>query len=147
MPKKTRRKTPVKQTQLATSLPSIHPDATLGPESALEATGDYWVGRETTSAPNVGEKDKDETQGEFAKGSAELFDKFLHGKVNITPKTVWLILTILWFGFISWLYLQDNQLNRISDISGLKWFGVKSGFYTAAYLLVSAAIYFFARKK
>jgi len=145
MAKKARRKGPQKQNQLATSLPDIHPEATLGPESSLEATDDYWIGRDTTSAPQVGEEE--EPESEYAKGSAELIDKFLHGKVHVTPKTVWLILTLLWFGIISWLYLQDNQLNRISDITGLMWFGVKAGLYTGGYVLLSIVIYLITRKK
>lgn len=143
MVKKSRRDIRPRQKQLATSMPEVPPDATLGPESSLESTGDYWIGRETTNAPQVGEEE--EKAAPYAKGSAELFDKFLHGGIRFRPKTIWLMLTLLWFGFISWLYLQDNQTNRISDINGIKWFAVKAGLYTALYIIVSAVIYFIAR--
>lgn len=144
MAKKRPRDIRSKINQLASSLPEINPDeATLGPESSLESTGDYWIGRDTTNAPQVGKEE--EKPAPYARGSWELLDKFLHGEIRIPPKTIWLILTLLWFGFISWLYLQDNQANRISNISGVKWFCVKAAIYSGFYIIVSGIIYLFAR--
>jgi hypothetical protein len=129
----------------ASSEPDIHSDATLGPDASLDSTVSRWLGPESTSAPEVGQADTEPVA--FAKGSAELLDKFLHGWIPLPSQPVILILTIAWFAFTSWLYLQDNQAGRLGDAAGLSWFVVKAGLYSVLFLLVAVVIALVTRFK
>jgi len=124
--------------QTASLKPEISPDATMNPGLAFESTSERWMGKESTSVPEIGEPD---CNSSYAEGSAELFDKFLQGRMPLVPRAVFLIITLAWFIFISFLFMKDNELGRLDTLEGLKWFATKMGAYSILYLLIGIVIF------
>lgn len=93
--------------------------------------------REATNAPLVGEE---ATEGPYASGYPELVEKLLGEKIPLRGRTVFLVLVLGWFGFISWLFIQDNQAGALKDWAGLKWFGAKAGLYTGVVTVVAVIV-------
>ena len=119
------------------SEPVFHPDATVGPDASLESILSIWTDKESTNAPQVGEE---EPESKYASGYPELLEKLLHDKIPLRGKTVSFLIIIAWFGFISWLFIQDNSAGKLADLKGLKWFSIKALFYSALYILASIVI-------
>jgi hypothetical protein len=118
--------------------PEVSPDATLGPEASFEITRFQWMGPESTTAPAIGEEDR---EPEYAAGGYELFDKFLQGRLPLLPQALLLIITVIWFAFISFLFIKDNELGRLDTIDGMKWFGTKVIVYSIPYVIVAFLIW------
>lgn len=114
----------------------ISPDATLGPESSYESTQVQWMGPDSTSAPSI----EEESEPEYASGGFELLDKFLQGRINLPTRSVFIILTLAWFGFLSFLFVRDSELGRLETIDGIKWLGIKVAIYTVFYILVTIVV-------
>lgn len=124
--------------QAASNEPEINPEATIGPEASMDATSTGLLSTDSTNAPVIS---KVQEVDEYSSSSAEMFERFLKGQMVLRPRSVFLILTLCWFGIISWLFLQDNQLDRLVSSGGMKWFGVKAGLYTVFYLIVAGIIW------
>lgn len=138
-PEKLSTKRPKKSEDIiASSGPDIHPDATLDPMTHDEETLPSWQSPKSTNAPEVGEPEDEESH--FASGIVELIDKFLHGRVPIKTRTVLFLVAVGWFAFISWLFLQDNQVGKLDTIEGMKWFWCKSGIYSLFVFIVGLII-------
>jgi hypothetical protein len=133
MGKRAKRKLP--RPEMASSDPIIHPDATLGPDASFEATGVLWEDRDSTNAPTVGEE---EEKSDYASGYPALIEKLLHDKLPLRVPTVLVALLLVWFVFVSWLFVQDNSSGALAWWDGLKWFAAKVGFYSL--FLVAVAI-------
>jgi hypothetical protein len=86
-------------------------------------------------ATNVEDIEYSESSDYVATGPA-LLDKFLHGRIPLPKGPVIVLLVIGWFGFLSWLFLQENAAGRIEDWAGLGQLGIKAGIYTVYALLV-----------
>lgn len=121
----------------ASSEPEVHPNATLGPDASLESSQAQWLGSDSTNAPLLGEEQEDQI---YASGGFEFLERFLRGRVGLQPRSVFLIITIAWFVFISWLYVRDNELARLDTIDGMKWFGVKIAIYSVIYFVVAIIV-------
>jgi len=139
--KKTIRKKPPKLVR-----PRPEPVATNEPDATLNGTFDQdsflgtaqdWMGPDATNATYA---EEDETEQPYAAGAWPLLDKFLHGRVILNPKSVFLLLTIAWFGFISWLFKTDNELGRFDVTGGMLWFWGKAGIYTIFYVVVTVIV-------
>lgn len=125
----------------ASNISEINPDVTVGPEASLESTRQDWMGPESTSAPAIGEDE----EREYVSDGFGFLDKFLQGRVSLNSRSVFLLVTLGWFGFISWLYTKDNDLGRLDSLDGIKWFGVKAVLYTGFYVLVAIILRIFSR--
>ncbi len=99
----------------------------MDPEMAPESTRATWRDRESTNAPAVGEEDQAPS---YASAYPELFEKLLQEKVPLRGPTVHALLILLWFVFVSWLFIQDNQAGALATSKGLWWFGMKIVSYT-----------------
>jgi hypothetical protein len=121
----------------ASSRPSLLPDVTLGPEASLDSTAVTWMGPDTTTAPAIGEPASDLPSGA---GGIQLLERFLGGRVSLHARAVLLVLTIAWFAFISWLFVQDNSAGRLNDAGGITWFWMKARVYTAFYVVVAIVV-------
>lgn len=121
----------------ATNEPDIHPDATLGPEASSESTMARWMGPESTTAPLASQPSPEPLAAASGVG---LLERFLGGRLALRPRSVFLVLTIGWFAIVSWLFVKDNELGRLTDEGGLRWFGVKALIYSGFYLLVALVV-------
>ena len=145
MTKRSHKQRPV--VEVVTNEPDFHPDATLGPDASLDSTALAWRERESTNAPTVGEE---EPEGSYARGYAELVEKFLKHRVPLSGRPVAVVIILAWFAFISWLFLQDNQAGSLATSDGLKWFAVKaslySGFAAVCGVIVAVALKLTSKK-
>jgi hypothetical protein len=119
----------------ASSDPAISPEATLGPEATLEATGARWKDTDSTNAPIVGEEEASDV---YARSYPALLERLLQDKLPIRLRTVFMVLVVAWFGFVSWLFIQDNSSGALANWPGLRWFSAKVGFYSL--FLVAAGV-------
>lgn len=119
------------------SEPGSHPDATIGPDASVESTLAIWKDKESTNAPPVGEEEPD---SQPASGYPALIEKLLHNKIPLKGRTVVLIAILVWFIFVSWLFIQDNEAGKLIDCKGLWWFCIKTSLYTALLFVASALI-------
>jgi len=119
--------------------PDVSPNATLDPEAALEGTIPAWMGPESTNAPSVGQEEEDKP---YPADYPELLQRFLGGRIRFRPRSVFLLLTLGWFCFISWLFLQDNDAGRLSTRVEIEWFWTKAAIYSAFYVVVSVIVGF-----
>jgi hypothetical protein len=76
---------------------------------------------------------RDFLEGQPRSGPAEshisLIDRAASGTLQWKPKFISMIAVLLWFGFASWLYLQDNAAGKLEDWNGYEQFGRKIGFH------------------
>jgi uncharacterized membrane protein YkvI len=100
------------------------------------------MGPDSTSVPDIGEPDKEPS---YAAGGAEFVEKFLQGRMTFVPRAVFLVITLAWFVFVSFLFTKDNELGRLDTVEGIKWFATKMGAYTAIYALVGLVIFLASR--
>lgn len=121
----------------ASDEPDLTSNPTLDPDFSSYGTVDDWFGPDSTSAPAVGEE---EAEKPYATGGWGLLESFLQGRVLFRPKSVFLLLTLGWFGFISWLFKTDNELGRLDASAGMWWFWEKAIIYTGYYLVVSLIV-------
>ena len=80
---------------------------------------------------------EEETEEPYASGYPELVEKLLHEKIPLRGRTVFLLLVLGWFVFISWLFVQDNQAGVLKDWAGLRWFAAKAVLYTGMVAVVA----------
>lgn len=113
------------------------PNITSGPGTSQELTTGSWIVGDATNAPEIGEPEPAEG---YASTTPELVDKILHGRRPLGLPIVISILVLAWFGFLSWLFLQDNSGGKLDSVAGLKVFGIKAGAYTALAIVVGIAI-------
>jgi hypothetical protein len=97
------------------------------------------MGPESTNAPSIGEEDREQP---YATGGVELLDKFLQGRLTLIPRALLVLITIIWFGFISFLFVNDNELGRLDTIEGIEWFGAKALVYSILFGAVALIIWF-----
>ena len=138
MAKRSRKRPQLYKETIASSEPDVHPEATLDPEASLDRTLAGLQSTESTNAPEIGKADEEDLK--FAAGGAQLLDKFLHGRIPMRARTVLFLLSLGWFGFISWLFLQDNEAGKLDAVSGMKWFWVKAGIYSAFSTVVAVVV-------
>jgi hypothetical protein len=118
MGKKIRKRIPPKKitgyVEPTDSEPKIHPDATLSPDASTDsATTLSILQRESTSAPNIGEEEKEN----YAETVAGLADKHLFSKKFIPFSIILIICAIV----ASILFVQDNQAGLLTDIKSVYW--------------------------
>jgi len=100
------------------------------------------MGSDSTSVPEIGEPDK---EAEYAAGGAEFIEKFLQGRMTLVPRAVFLLITLAWFVFVSFLFTKDNELGRLDTTEGIKWFATKMGAYTGLYALIGVVVFLISR--
>jgi len=100
------------------------------------------MGPDSTSVPDIGEPDKEVS---YAAGGAELVEKFLQGRMSLVPRAVFLVITLAWFIFVSFLFTKDNELGRLDNLAGMMWFAAKIGAYTVLYIIVGLVVFFTTR--
>jgi len=105
----------------------------------MESTVPRWMGPESTNAPALSEEEEYEEET-YARDGVQLLERFLRGRMILRPRSVFLALTICWFGIVSWLFVRDNELGRLIDPSGMRWFWSKAGIYSVFYLLAGGII-------
>ena len=128
--------------QTASMKPEISPDVTLGPEDSLASTREQWMGSDSTSVPDIGEPDH---EASYARGGAQFIEKLLQGRMPLVPRAVFLLITLAWFVFVSFLFTKDNELGRLDTAKGMKWFGFKIGAYSLMYILVGLVVLILSR--
>jgi len=116
----------------------LNPDVTLGPLQTKITTTQTWMGPDSTNAPKISETDQ---EGKYPSEWPGLAEKFLKGQINISRQAIFFLLTLLWFGVLSWLYINDNEIGRLDGANGIEWFFIKSSFYSIIYILASIMIY------
>lgn len=144
MAKRSRKRSQSYKETIASSEPEVHPEATLDPEASFDRTlAGFQSITESTNAPEIGKADEEDLK--FAEGGAQLLDKFFHGRIPLRSRTVLFLLSLGWFGFISWLFLQDNEAGKLDAVSGMTWFWVKAGIYSAFSTVVALVVGLLAR--
>jgi len=142
MAKRSRKRRSAPSVEIASSDTEFHPDATLGPEASADRTLMLWRDRESTSAPAV---EDEEARPSLAAGYPALVEKLLREKIPLRSRTVGAVLILGWFGFVSWLFVQDNSGGTLGSWSGLGWFGVKASLYTVVLGVAAVALGLLAR--
>lgn len=108
-----------------------HPPTARGSTSgATEITGSWDISGpspESTTAPPLGASGSSTGYASTASGLAA---ELLHGKRPINLPLLCAALVALWFSGVTWLFLQDNAANRLSDWSAVWWFMQKAGVLT-----------------
>jgi hypothetical protein len=117
---------------------ALNPNETLGPFQTRITTTQTWMGPDSTNAPKIGETDQEDNNQTEWPGLAE---RFLKGQINISRQAIFILVTLLWFGALSWLYINDNNIGRLNDAEGIKWFFIKSSFYSIIYILALIMIF------
>jgi len=143
MAKRSRKRPQLYNEAIASSEPDVHPEATLDPEASLDRTLAGLQSTESTNAPEIGKVDVEDLK--YAAGGTQLLEKFLHGRIPLRARTILFLLTLGWFGFISWLFLQDNEAGKLDAVSGMEWFWVKAGIYSAFFTVVALVVGLLAR--
>lgn len=114
---------------VASSESDIHPNATLGPDASLESpTTKMWTTKDSTSAPEIGEK---EIQEPYAKSHSELIDKYVMSRFD--RKSIFFLIAILVIGYI---FTQDNGAGKLSNWNDIRWFLLKSGIFLVLVLVL-----------
>lgn len=117
--------------------PLVQAGGTTGPDATGESTVSAWRDRESTNAPVVGEI---EPSGQYSAGYPELLEKFLQHRVPFSSRSVVIIVIVMWFAFVSWLFVQDNGSGVLADRDGLEWFAVKAGVYSVLLVVCGGMI-------
>jgi hypothetical protein len=78
--------------------------------------------REGATSPDPSPDDIDP----YAKGSFELVDKFIQGKLPVDRQAFLAFVVVACFSFVAWLYAQDNAAARLSTFGGVAWFWFKA---------------------
>jgi hypothetical protein len=102
----------------ASSSLSIHPNATLGPETPDEPPTSAAYFRDATSSANYGEEER---EANYAESYAALLDKHLFsGKRQLPVSQIAFILLALAIG---WIFIQDNSSGvfKQNDWSAIWW--------------------------
>lgn len=108
------------------SVPAIHPNATLAPGETLGSTADNnWLSADATNAPTLGEEDqKDKT---YVESYAGLLDKHILSK----GESILFFFSIFVIGYI---FIQDNGSGALKDWNGLFWTLKKVGVIFACFV-------------
>lgn len=62
----------------------------------------------------------------YAKGTHQLFDKFIQGRLPVDRQSFLAIVVIACFGFVAWLFVQDNSASRLTNLGAIGWFWIKA---------------------
>jgi hypothetical protein len=120
-------------TEVASSEPGVHPDATLGPDASFETPStERWMARDSTS---VGEEEL-EAPGAPAQSQWELVYRILSSR-----SLLWTVLTLVFIVFIGWIIVQDNAEGKLSDWSGIVWEVQKCAVFTALFIVLLAVLF------
>ena len=101
-------------------------------------TTQAWNGPDSTIAPRINDTDQ---EGNYPNQWPGFAEKFLRGQIIISRQAIFFFLTLLFFGVLSWLYIQDNQIGRLDEPAGIKWFFIKSSFYFIINFFASIVIF------
>lgn len=114
--------------------PSAAGGPTTGPGvGSFESAASTSLGGEPTAAPDPNAPGSSVGYADTAPGA---LDRFLHGGRRLSLPGVVSILVVGWFGFLSWVFLQDNGQGKLDSFEGLRVFAIKVGAYS---LLAAAA--------
>ncbi|MEK6630700.1 MAG: hypothetical protein AABY89_08195 [Acidobacteriota bacterium] len=81
-----------------------------------------WMEREEATSPDPLPEDGDS----YAKGSFELVDKLLQGKLPVNRQAFLAFVVVGCFVFVAWLFAQDNAAARLASVGGIGWFWFKA---------------------
>jgi len=121
-------------------------DVTLSPLQPNLTTTQTWMGPNSTVAPKIGEADQEDKYS--PKEWPSFVEKLLKGQIDINLRSIISLVTLIWFGVLSWLFIKDNDIGRLNVAEGIKWFFVKSSFYSILFtiaMIMIIVLYF--RKK
>lgn len=107
--------------------------STSDPYYATGTIGQRWTNPDQTATSDVTEDEKVEERS--PQSWPEFADRVVQGKISIPTRTVFYIITLGWFAVASWLYAQDNQMERLQTTGGLYQYFVKFGYYSFLYLM------------
>ncbi len=114
------------------SMGDVDIESTTDPFYEGETVGQRWMNSDQTATSNL---DVEEEVGSSPKSWPEFADRVVQGKITIPTRTVFYIMTLGWFAVASWLYVQDNQLERLQTGGGINQFFLKFGYYSAMYVV------------
>jgi hypothetical protein len=118
------------------SSPPLHPNATLTPDASLDIPTGQWLSKDSTNAPEIGEKSEEhEEHGDYAGSHAALIDKYILSRHSIP--------FILAFIVIGYVFIQDNGAGKLTTWTGILWTIEKSGILLGLllFILICQSIY------
>jgi len=117
------------ESDVTSSAPLIHPNATLTPEASISgSTNASFLSADSTTAPRIGEESED--SNDYARSHAALIDKYFLSKQAI-PFPLLIVLIVICFVFI-----QDNWAGKLTNWDGIFWTLKKAGVLIGLFVLV-----------
>ncbi len=59
---------------------------------------------------------------------------FVTGARRIRSEPIEVVIAVTWLVIISWLFIRDNELDRLGTWSGIGWLGLKIVLYSVVYI-------------
>lgn len=107
-------------------------ESTTDPLSADDDAEQNWLGTDSTSTSS--DFDEEKTTRKPAGSWPELTDSILRGQTIITTRSVFYFIVLGWLAVASWLYIQDNQMDRLQTEDGILQFFLKFGYFSVIFL-------------
>jgi len=104
----------------------IDEESTLSPDSSIR-DGKTILDTEATNAPEVGERETEKEQEEYAQSIAALVDKRMFSDKGI-PFVVILVI-------MGWIFIQDNKAEILDNWYSIFWTIQKCSFFLVLYII------------
>ena len=114
------------------------PNITLNPSSYnLPLLYDFYS--KGSSNKIIREKYRDETSNPVT-ATAGLIERILKGEIPIRLPLLWIVLIFSWLFFMSWLFIHDNDINKVESLMDLKGYGIKVFIYSIGLIVIGTIL-------